>query len=88
MPARCARSAWAANEQRDGHAVVNTWWLFWGLVFGSFGMGYFLFGKRQERVVPMLCGLALMAFPYFVSSTLVLVLVGLALIALPWFYRD
>jgi len=29
---------------------------------------YFLYGKRQHEGVPMICGFALMVFPYFVSS--------------------
>ena len=61
--------------------------LFWGLVFGSVGLGYFVYGKRQSAPVPLVCGLALMVFPYFVSSTLLLVAVGVALMAIPYFVR-
>ena len=35
----------------------------------------------------MVCGLALMIFPYFISNIILLVAVGLALIALPYFVR-
>lgn len=66
---------------------VNESWLWWGLLFGSIGLGFFIYGKRQRLVVPLLCGLALMIFPYFVSSTILLVLVGAALVALPYFFR-
>jgi hypothetical protein len=59
----------------------------WGLLFGSVGFGYFLYGKKQAAVVPLVCGVALMIFPYFVSNTLILVVVGIALAALPYFYR-
>lgn len=61
--------------------------LLWGLLFGSIGLGFFLYGKRQQAFVPLLSGLALMVFPYFVSSTLALVLIGAALVALPWLVR-
>jgi len=61
--------------------------LLWGLLFGSFGMGYFIYGKKQQRIVPLLCGLALMIFPYFVSDTLPLVIIGTLLIAAPYFIR-
>jgi hypothetical protein len=57
------------------------------LLFGSVGLGFFLYGKKQQAVVPLLCGLALMVFPYFVSNTILLVTIGLALIALPYFVR-
>lgn len=62
--------------------------LFWGLVFGSVGLGFFVYGKKQGAIVPVLCGLALMIFPYFVSSTLLLIVIGVALMAIPYFYRD
>lgn len=61
--------------------------ILWGLLFGSIGLGYFVYGKRQRAVVPLACGLALMAFPYFVSGTGWLVADGLALMAVPWFVR-
>jgi ABC-type Fe3+-siderophore transport system permease subunit len=68
-------------------AAVNEWWLLWGLVFGSLGLGFFVYGKRQKAVVPMLCGIALMIFPYFISNTVLLVGIGVALIAVPYFVR-
>ncbi len=61
--------------------------LLWGLLFSSIGLGYFLYGKKQEAVVPLLCGLGLMIYPYFVSSTPWLVVVGAALSVLPYFVR-
>lgn len=70
-----------------GQATVNEAWLLWGLLFGSIGIGYFIYGKRQRAVVPLVCGLALMIFPYLVSSTLPLVAIGAVLIAVPYFVR-
>ena len=61
--------------------------LWWGLLFGSIGLGYFIYGKRQKATIPLLCGLGLMVFPYFVSNGWLLVLVGAALMAVPWFVR-
>lgn len=66
---------------------MNTAVLFLGLVFGSAGLGFFIYGKKQQRVVPLVCGLCLMIVPYFISSTLVIVAVGLALMAIPYFVR-
>jgi hypothetical protein len=59
----------------------------WGLLFGSIGLGFFVYGRRQKTVVPLVCGVALMIFPYFVSNTVLLVILGLALIAIPYFVR-
>ena len=61
--------------------------LLWGLLFGSIGLGFFIYGRRQRAVVPLVCGLVLMVFPYFISNTILLVSVGVALVALPYFVR-
>lgn len=61
--------------------------ILWGLLFGSIGAGFALYGKRQRAPVPLICGLALMVFPYFISNTFGLVLAGLVLCAIPYFYR-
>jgi len=66
---------------------MNEAWLFWGLIFGSFGLGFFMYGKKQKAPVPLVCGLTLMIFPYFISSTVLLVVIGTALIALPFFLK-
>jgi hypothetical protein len=66
---------------------MDTSFLLWGLLFGSIGLGFFVYGRRQKTVVPLVCGVALMIFPYFVSNTLLLVILGLALIAIPYLVR-
>lgn len=59
----------------------------WGVAFGSLGLGYFIYGKKQGAVVPLLCGLGLMVFPYFIVNAWLLVGVGVGLAALPYFLR-
>lgn len=66
---------------------MNESWLLWGLLFGSIGLGFFLYGRKQRAVVPLVCGLALMIFPYFVANTLLLIAIGIALVAIPYFVR-
>jgi predicted membrane protein len=66
---------------------MNTSLLLWSLLFSSIGLGFFIYGKRQKAVVPLFCGLGLMIYPYFVSSTLLLVAIGVALSVLPYFVR-
>jgi hypothetical protein len=61
--------------------------IIWGVIFGSIGLGYFIYGKKQQVAMPMICGLGLMVYPYFVSNTLLLVVLGLMLCALPYFIR-
>jgi hypothetical protein len=62
--------------------------LLWGLLFGSIGLGYFIYGKKQRAVVPLVCGLALMLFPYFVPNIMLLVGMGVLLVIIPYFLRE
>jgi hypothetical protein len=61
--------------------------LLWGLLFSSIGLGYFLYGKKQRAVVPLVCGLALMIYPYFVPNAMALVAIGVVVSAVPYFLR-
>ena len=61
--------------------------LLWGVLFGSIGLGFFIYGKRQGAPVPLACGLLLMVFPYFVSNPWATVLIGSLLMAIPYFVR-
>ena len=61
--------------------------LLWGLVFGSIGFGFLVYGRKQRAVVPLICGLGLIVFPYFVSNVLLLITIGIVLIAIPYFFR-
>jgi hypothetical protein len=62
--------------------------LIWGFIFGCIGLGYVSYGKSQRAIKPMLCGAAMMVFPYFVSGVLFTVAIGLFLMAIPWFWRE
>ncbi len=61
--------------------------LLWGVVFGSIGFGFFVYGKKQHAVVPLVCGVGLMTMPYVVSNLILLVAIGVALIVVPYFVR-
>ncbi len=61
--------------------------LLWGLLFSSIGLGLFLYGRKQGAAVPLVCGLALIIYPYFVSNAYLLVGIGVALTALPYILR-
>jgi hypothetical protein len=66
---------------------MNESWLLWGLIFGSIGLGYIIYGRRQKNIVLFLAGLALLAFPYFVSGTFALIAIGLILIFVPFIIK-
>ncbi len=61
--------------------------LLWGVVFGAIGLGFFVYGKKQKAIVPLMVGIALFIFPYFISDLYVLVIVGVGLVVLPYFVR-
>jgi hypothetical protein len=61
--------------------------ILWGLLFGSIGLAFFIYGKKQQRAVPLVCGIALMVYPYFVTTTILLIGIGIALCLVPYFYR-
>lgn len=58
--------------------------LFFGIMAGAIGMGYFIYGKRQARAVPMVAGILLSIYPWFTDSPLWLTVIGLALVAAPF----
>jgi hypothetical protein len=57
------------------------------LVFGLIGTGYFMFGKKEGRIVHMGSGLALMVLPGFLPGV-AMVIVSLILCAVPFVLRD
>jgi uncharacterized membrane protein YGL010W len=58
-----------------------------GVIFGSIGLGFFVYGKKQKAVVPLLCGVGLMILPYFLSNLYLLTFFGIILGALPYFIK-
>jgi hypothetical protein len=61
--------------------------LFLGVLFGSIGLGLFVYGRKQKTIAPFVCGLGLMVVPYFIASTWLLIVAGITLIAIPYFFR-
>ncbi|ENX21865.1 hypothetical protein F892_01103 [Acinetobacter vivianii] len=66
---------------------MNATQLFLSVIFSSIGLGYFLYGKKQKMTVPLVCGLVLMLFTYFIDSTAMISIIGIILSILPYFLR-
>jgi len=66
---------------------MSTAQIFLGVLFGSIGFGYAIYGRKQCAVVPFVCGLVLMIFPYFITGTVLLLLLGVGFCALPFIYK-
>jgi len=45
------------------------------------GMAAFAYGKKTSRLVPLIGGIVLMVYPYFVSNVLAMGLIAVALVA-------
>jgi hypothetical protein len=67
--------------------MESTSQLVWTMLFGSIGVGFFVYGKKQKVVMPLVTGVALLIFPYFIPNVYFMVIVGVALLALPYFFR-
>jgi hypothetical protein len=61
--------------------------LWWDLLFGSIGLGYFAYGRKQRAALPLACGVGLMVMPYVLPNALSVAAAGLALMAVPWLFR-
>ena len=66
---------------------MNAAELLWGVLFGSIGFAYFIYGRRQGKMIPLVCGVVLMVYPYFMPNTAVLVIIGAIFVAVPYFLR-
>ncbi len=62
---------------------LDPWTLFLGFVFSVIGFGYYRYGKRQSDTVMLAAGVALMVYPLFVASPVMLAVIGLILTAGP-----
>lgn len=56
-----------------------------GLIFGSIGLGYFMYGRKRANPTVRYVGLALMIYPYFIENVYANLAVGLVLMVLPKF---
>ena len=55
-----------------------------GMIAGAFGVGYFIYGKKQQKFAPMLAGVGLCVYPYFTENLFLLLSIGAALLAMPF----
>ena len=85
MPKLRARSSTAALSEEK--ALMDTSTLMWGVILGSIGFGFLIYGKKQKAIVPLISGVGLMVFPYFTSNVFILVATGVIFIALPFLLK-
>ncbi|MFL5417199.1 MAG: hypothetical protein ACJ79M_19620 [Myxococcales bacterium] len=54
------------------------------VLISALGVGFFLYGKKQQRAPQLVAGIALMGYTYFVSSVAVMVAVAAAILVALW----
>ncbi len=59
--------------------------LFASLIWGTIGMGFLIYGKKQSAFIPMLGGVGLIAISYFIGSPLYMSLTAIGILAAIWF---
>jgi uncharacterized membrane protein YdcZ (DUF606 family) len=67
------------NNVASGILNFDSSFLFASLLWGSVGVGYWIYGKKQREMMPMIGGAAMIGISYLVSSWLLMSLLGLAL---------
>ncbi|MEA3188398.1 MAG: hypothetical protein QOD99_2228 [Chthoniobacter sp.] len=59
-----------------------------GLLFSGIGFVAFVYGKKMTLWKPMVVGILLMGYPYFIYDTRLVYGIGIALTAGLYFFRD
>ena len=60
--------------------MFSTSFLFASLLWGSIGIGYFIYGKKQQSLSPMVGGIVMIGVSYFVGSALLMSLICILII--------
>ena len=58
--------------------------LFLSLITSGVGLVLFVYGKKQDRMPQLLGGIAMMVYPYFVSTVTLTLAVGVGIVAAVW----
>jgi len=61
--------------------------LFLGLLFGSIGTVYLIYGKRQSSIIHIVVGAILLVYPYLFSNAILIFIAGAILTAIPFAHQ-
>ncbi len=81
-------SAYGIANPLSSGGGINWWNIIVGTIFSIVGWYAFIHGKREKSWRPMVIGIVLMVYPYFVSNTLLAFAIGIALTAALYFWRE
>ena len=58
-----------------------------GVITGAFGTAYFVYGRKQQRIVALCCGLAMIVAPYAIDPLWAQITVCSIFAVLPWVWQ-
>ncbi|MEA2336982.1 MAG: hypothetical protein QOE82_989 [Thermoanaerobaculia bacterium] len=61
--------------------------LFLGLLFGSIGTVYLIYGKKQSSVIHIVVGAILLVYPYLFTNAILIFIAGAVLTAIPFAHQ-
>jgi hypothetical protein len=61
--------------------LLNAHYLVASLIWGSVGLGLFIYGKKQQSMAPLFGGLLIIGVSYFIDSAFAMSLAAIALLA-------
>ena len=67
--------------------VLNAHYLVASLIWGSVGLGFFIYGKKQQSIVPLFGGLLIIGVSYFIDSALYMSLAAIALLGVIYWLK-
>jgi hypothetical protein len=62
--------------------------LTWNIIFGVFGMTFFVYGKGQKKKVPFWVGISLMVIPPFIGNLYLMIGICSVLTILPFIIKE
>jgi hypothetical protein len=61
--------------------LLDTNFLLASLIWGSIGVGYFIYGRKQQSIVPLIGGVLMVTASYFAGSALTMSVICAGLVA-------
>lgn len=73
----------SASGMNFSFANIMAW-----VIFGIIGWYAASYGWKNKSYKPLIIGVGLMIYPYFISNTILLYVIGVVLSSLLYFWRD
>ena len=81
-------SAYGVSNALTGGGGFNWWNIMGGIIFGIVGWYAFWHGKKEKSWRPMVIGIVLMVYPYFIANTFLAYAIGISLTAALFLWRE